>query len=579
MVSWRTLALLALVVALWLRFPLARERFFDPDEFQHLHGGYSIHRGMVPHRDYFEHHTPWLHFGLSWLFPVCGTSLTTIFVARYLMLALALVIVWLTFVLGRDLYGADVGLLGALLLSYTLMFVEKSVEIRPDVPAVACWLAGLVALVRGTRSARAFWYLTSGVYLGAALMFTQKALFGLVGVGIALAWTHAYAGSGRPWLERFRFSSLFVLGLAAPVLVTVGWFLSQSALSTFAHDNFVMNAMWKRRFPPFEYIAQLVQQNPFLAALGLAGWTLGVVSLGGRDQVRQGMAVPAAATLTLLIGLFVIPVPYRQYFQFLLPLWAIYAGRILWLAVGTSSPRIVGRSGTWRPWPARRIVKAIGVALGAGILAAALTYSRPALRGSTARFLSLWIVLIAGMPFGWLSLGWQRALALTLVLGLGYRLTPLRWMGLVYEATAVALVAVAYRSRGREVAMALVVTGVLAAPALTLLGGRYERNDGMLREIEYVMAETSPDDTVLTGWHGSGVFRPHAYYYFFLHDELQAMLSERQRGEDVVRALATRRPAMIEYDDAIRALPQVVQDYIARHYEPTGMGPLYRRKP
>jgi len=94
-----------------------------------------------------------------------------------------------------------------------------------------------------------------------------------------------------------------------------------------------------------------------------------------------------------------------------------------------------------------------------------------------------------------------------------------------------------------------------------------------------VLETTDADDAVLTGWRGSAAFRPHAYFYPFLHAELQMMLSDAQRGADVVEALERVRPELVEYDRAVRALEPVVQDYVRRHYRPTGVGVFWRRRP
>ena len=68
-----------------------------------------------------------------------------------------------------------------------------------------------------------------------------------------------------------------------------------------------------------------------------------------------------------------------------------------------------------------------------------------------------------------------------------------------------------------------------------------------------------------------------AYYYFFLHSEMRAMLTAKQLGPDVVVALRTVRPPIVVYDGEVRALPREVQDYIRANYVATGVGALWRR--
>src|SRR2546428_647163 len=53
--------LLILSPYIW-RLWVLEERAFDQDELEHLHNVWCISKGMIPYRDFFESHTPWLHY-------------------------------------------------------------------------------------------------------------------------------------------------------------------------------------------------------------------------------------------------------------------------------------------------------------------------------------------------------------------------------------------------------------------------------------------------------------------------------------------------------------------------------------
>ena len=103
--SWFLLvAIIALLVA---RVPLIAVRVFDNDEFEHAHAAWSVFRGLVPYRDFFEHHTPWYYFALSpffhW-FPVAESFEAArhfLIFGRLLSLALTALSVVLIFLVGR----------------------------------------------------------------------------------------------------------------------------------------------------------------------------------------------------------------------------------------------------------------------------------------------------------------------------------------------------------------------------------------------------------------------------------------------------------------------------------------------
>ena len=57
-----TLACLAFIVASSVaRLVLLQSRAFDADELQHAHAAWAFHQGLLPFRDFFEHHMPGLY--------------------------------------------------------------------------------------------------------------------------------------------------------------------------------------------------------------------------------------------------------------------------------------------------------------------------------------------------------------------------------------------------------------------------------------------------------------------------------------------------------------------------------------
>lgn len=117
-------------VTFLLRIPILFVRYFDPDEFEHLHAAFSLYHGLIPYRDFFEHHTPLVWFLLAPLYSIFGADIPLLFVARALMLPFTAGILYLTYLLGKRFYNRDVGLLAVLFLSYMIMFLEQTLEIR-----------------------------------------------------------------------------------------------------------------------------------------------------------------------------------------------------------------------------------------------------------------------------------------------------------------------------------------------------------------------------------------------------------------------------------------------------------------
>ncbi len=124
---------------------------------------------------------------------------------------------------------------------------------------------------------------------------------------------------------------------------------------------------------------------------------------------------------------------------------------------------------------------------------------------------------------------------------------------------------------------------ILAMVPLSLLPARAaqhvldSQNDGQLARLRYVYARTRPDDVVMDGWQGMGVFRPHAFRYFFLHPETRAMLPRRELAAYLDALERGRvRPKLIAMDPNLTALGARFKAFVERHYSTTD-GFLYFR--
>jgi len=288
-------ATLVVTAASALRAGRVFTRGFDPDEFQHLHGGWCLAHGLWPYRDYFEHHTPWLWLALAPFFALFDVdrdperAVAFVLAARGAMWILGSAALVLTFLLGRMWAGPATGWLAAAMLSVTLAFVEKSIEIRPDVPALVCllgsWMATASALrrapeERGTRGRLA----AAGFLLGAAVLFTQKVALTLPATLVVLL---AWVLDRRQWRSRrARVLGLaaFGVGAAVPLVATLALFAAHTGISRFIELNVTRNADWRVRFSPVPFLRAISQAN-LADVLGISAPMLSQVMSGRRAKI------------------------------------------------------------------------------------------------------------------------------------------------------------------------------------------------------------------------------------------------------------------------------------------------------
>jgi hypothetical protein len=104
------------------------------------------------------------------------------------------------------------------------------------------------------------------------------------------------------------------------------------------------------------------------------------------------------------------------------------------------------------------------------------------------------------------------------------------------------------------------------------------KNDDQRARVNYVMANTKPTDTVFDGNSGYGVFRQHAFKYWLLHDEVQAMLTPEEKGPGLIESLEAQKPPIVIVDRFTQMLPPEVLDYINAHYEATPFPDIKKRR-
>jgi hypothetical protein len=464
-----TFVLLATVGFFIARIPVLVHRVFDPDEFQHSHAAWCVFKGMVPYKDFFEHHTPWYYYMLSPFFhgfDVAGSFESArhfLLFGRGLSLVLTILSVFLVVRIGRLLADSRVGLLAGLFLVSQPVFVHKTIEIRPDVLALPFYLAGLWFLLRGLAGSgdgarRSFWhFLAAGLSVGAAIMCTQKMLFvlpgALAGLGIWALFARTKAGPRSRVLRML----VTLLGIAVPAALTLVAFSLQHAGHQFIWNNFLVNAKWKHI--AIEQLIRVLKSSWPVLIFSLLGATVSFYRFVRSEQRQYGGVLLLCTLFGLMAGILVIPVAHRQYYLMLLPLACLFAAQGLSFLI------------------------------------------ERAREGARA-----WLLVLATLP-------------------------------------------------------------LFVLPVLDLLDSLTSPNDAQLARLRYVFESTKPTDVVMDGWEGTGVFRPHAFYYYFLHEEAVAMLP-RERVDAYVDALESGkiRPRLIAMDENLPLLGSRFLRFVKSHY-------------
>jgi hypothetical protein len=230
------------------------------------------------------------------------------------------------------------------------------------------------------------------------------------------------------------------------------------------------------------------------------------------------------SALGLFAGLFVIPVPYAQYCLTFLPLFSILAATYLVGLVRTLADPV-------RP---RRAPTVYPTAVFVLVAAATLASGRPTV-------VAVWV-----------------------------------YPSVVVMAAATTIL-LARRARVAAALACLLIT-------LAILPAQWTRwmadmgDDGQFAQLRFVAEQTTPDDEVLDGWSGLGVFRRHALYYWMLHPGVRAALGP-DAAADLARAIISERvrPSIVILDENVRSLSPDVGPFVESRYRRVS-GDLFVRR-
>jgi 4-amino-4-deoxy-L-arabinose transferase-like glycosyltransferase len=523
-------ALTVIAAVLLSRVWFIFHRALDPDELEHAHAAWCVARGQIPYVDFFEHHTPWLYLLFAPPFRYFATdtdaaaAVAWLVFARLIMLAMTTVIVVLVYTLGVMWRDRLAGVIAAALIATASQFLDTMLEFRPDVPALLCFLMSLVLAMRAWRADRrqvaAVTFMLSGFALGGALMFTQKYVFVLPGFGAALL-VYMVKGTSPDRRSRAAGLVLFALGVAVSVGVTAWWFAAHHALGALIRLNVGVNLRLSAQpFSPLPRLLSNVVHMPALWLLGIAGFVEAAATIRTRNDDRLMLVATAAS---LFVGLFTIGKAYEQYFVMFFPHLAVF-----------------------------------GAAFAQHVRRIPLPHERPGIITRVA----LLLVPLASMV---------ALLAFTSYRYTGHGIATIAGFAL---AAVLACAAVWQWLTARGIAAARIAFATLAALSLGNLARTFEPMSPQIVDLTYVTERTRPTDTVFGASAGAGVFRPHAWYYFF---NSGLFASDRELA-DLADAIETSRiqPQIVVLEPLELPIPAAIGRYVRQHYRHVH-GTMYER--
>jgi hypothetical protein len=313
-----------LLFSIILRVALTLNREIDIDEFQHLHAAWMVSQHYILYKDFWENHTPLFYYLLVPLFRWCGEGAGLVLIARGIMSFTASGILAMTYILSRLDHDRKTSFLAVLVLSYMFIFVEKSIEVRPDQLVVILWLCSLWISIKALSTGRKWKFILAGFLLGIAYLFSPKALLPFAALSFPFL-VQCYLRNSQGMVLRFlKIQGGYTLGFLIPVAICLAFFYHAGTLREMLNCTVLDNFTYPNIYRP-TYLLKL--RNICFFLLALAGLFIHLRQMRKSSQTARAnqLALLLPTLFLLLVFLFLMTAPYAQSALLFVPVLAIYA--------------------------------------------------------------------------------------------------------------------------------------------------------------------------------------------------------------------------------------------------------------
>ncbi len=358
-------SLVLLILFLSWHYRIGMVRYFDADEYAHMHWAAKILEGKRPYIDFLTFFTPVFHWILSPAF-ASGWGTTEPFISARLIMFLIFVgsammtgvLVWQ---IRKSLWQAV--LAGAILAFLPLPF-DKLLEIRPDTPATLLMLLAVSFQIIWMKTGKRSLCFISGIFWSLSVLMLTKMLPNMaVGALVGLLYI-----IGREKGEEYRKKQVFqeilayIGGMAIPVLLFGLWTLTLGNLPLVWYSLTLLPVEANKISRYFIMMPDLFFY-PNDIYYGTSGWgreilvnhTLWVIGLLvglirlvaplqnplGRKNWLAELLVASQCFVQVLFYTKIVPLKHAQYLIPIAPFIAIYTADALGMVYRTAAKKTI----------------------------------------------------------------------------------------------------------------------------------------------------------------------------------------------------------------------------------------------
>lgn len=345
-------AILIIILAYLLNwhYRLSLTRYFDIDEFAHLHWGYNLMAGEYPYRDFFYIFPPFFLYPVAFIISVFGRSVNALIGARVMIFLAFCGMGTMTFLIARKLRNTLTAFIAVIVLSILPIPSDKMLEIRPDNIAIFLSLAGLYAFMLAHEKKSQFIFFLAGLFYSLSLGFVPKTIFFLIPPVMILIFDFITKSAVINFKELKRRFLPITAGIILPLVVVVFLFIYyqkpilalQSTTTITASITKLLGAKFYMRpdiffYPNDTYYGLPGNSAPFLlnllfyfsASVYAIFFMLSALSHKDHEKCVRDFIVGVSFFLNLYAFVYIFPLKHAQYLIPISPFISIFFAILL----------------------------------------------------------------------------------------------------------------------------------------------------------------------------------------------------------------------------------------------------------
>ena len=305
-VFWLALVLFALLSIFKIFYSCGL--FVDP--LEHLRASYFVQNGLVPYRDFFEHHNPLLWFMLAPLTKLLEGNLIIIPLVRILSFVLYLVCIYLVYLINaKFIYGKRAAECSTLVLISLPIWADIA-NLRPDILMLLCFLAAIYLFYSYLEKKNVLKLIGCYTLISISFLFLQKILFLAFGFGLVNLWFL--------YKKELKIKDVFVAVSVAlvPLLIFGAYLLHNGIFGDWFYYNFTFNTIMREYYADYQLVSLSINILFFVSALL-------IFKLYSHNLKALPIFVPLMCIFLSLLYFF----PHPQYAMPYFMLASIYFGK------------------------------------------------------------------------------------------------------------------------------------------------------------------------------------------------------------------------------------------------------------